>query len=128
MRLTTPVMRIDALRMLALMIAFWAGTGCGQAETKGILNGQSCSLDGSCLSGFCDAGQCAEPSGPFGAVCTPAPRTSDGLRDGKLNVCGAYLCLNGRCRSCVSDTQCKEEYGAPRCRSLAPYPGRRCGA
>lgn len=100
-----------------------ACTSTPSAQTAGI----TCSIDQNCASGFCDDGRCALPKGPFGASCTPAPRTPDGISDGKLHACGAYVCIEGRCRSCTSDTQCREELGAPRCTAIADTPGRRCG-
>jgi hypothetical protein len=90
--------------------------------------GAACQADEDCQSGFCDAGVCRLPEGQYGAVCTPAPRTAEGLRDGKLNACGAYICSEDRCRSCNSDSQCQQEYGAPTCRLHPTRPGKRCGA
>jgi hypothetical protein len=103
---------------------------CAQGRGPAVRAGEDaaiCSADGECRSGFCDKGQCAEPQGTFGATCTPAPRTSEGFRDGKLHTCGAYLCIDGRCRSCSSDSQCQSELGAPRCLSSQGRPGSRCG-
>ena len=88
-----------------------------------------CSTDPECQTGFCDRGQCAVPVPQYlyGQQCTPAPIGPDGLRDGTLHFCGAYLCIDGRCRSCVSDEECKTEMGAPDCTDFAPRPGFRCG-
>jgi hypothetical protein len=88
---------------------------------------QKCTSDGECASGFCDRNVCRAPSGILGRPCEPAPRTKDGLRDAMLNVCGAYLCVEGRCRSCVSDGECRAELGSPRCYESKGDPGRRCG-
>ncbi|MCG5051408.1 MAG: glutaminyl-peptide cyclotransferase [Myxococcales bacterium] len=65
----------------------------------------------------------------FGAPCTLAPRNPNGTTDGKQNTCGAYLCIDGRCRSCVEDGECEIEYGAPTCGHLLDtrWPGNRCG-
>jgi hypothetical protein len=84
-------------------------------------------IDADCGSGFCDLGRCSQPQGVYGAKCIPAPRTPEGIRDGKLNTCGAYLRIDRRCRSCTSSAQCEVELGAPRCSPLSPHPGRRCG-
>lgn len=65
--------------------------------------------------------------GLLGAPCEPAPRTSEGFRDGKLHACGAYLCIESRCRSCQTDAECQAELGAPRCIATLDHPGRRCG-
>ena len=89
--------------------------------------GAACATDAQCASHFCDAGRCALPRGDYGRACTGAPRDADGLRDGKLNVCGAYVCIDARCRSCASDAQCRDEYGAPACVVADGRPGRRCG-
>jgi hypothetical protein len=86
-----------------------------------------CRVDADCASGFCDRGDCQTPSGVYGRACEPAPRMPDGLRDGKRHVCGAYLCVDGRCRSCESDQECLSELGSPRCYRLQGEPGRRCG-
>lgn len=90
--------------------------------------GAACHVDEVCQSGFCDLGVCRIPQGQYGAACTPAPFTEEGLRDGKLNSCGAYVCVEGRCRSCTSDSQCQREYGAPKCQLHPTRPGKRCGA
>ena len=87
----------------------------------------ACASDAQCASGFCDRDRCATPQGDYGRDCDAAPRGGDGLRDGKLNVCGAYVCALDRCRSCVSDGQCRSEYGAPACVASDDRPGARCG-
>lgn len=89
--------------------------------------GATCTADDNCQSGFCDLGTCKEIDGQYGAYCSPAPRTAEGYRDGKLNTCGAYICIDHRCRSCLSDEQCLQEYGASKCQSHALRPGHRCG-
>ena len=89
--------------------------------------GAACHIDDDCQSSFCDLGICRNPEGQYGAVCTPAPLTPEGLRDGKLNSCGAYICSEGRCRSCNADSQCQSEYGAPKCSPHRTRPGNRCG-
>ena len=89
--------------------------------------GAACHVDDDCQSGFCDLGICRLSEGQYGAGCTPAPLTAEGLRDGKLNHCGAYVCEEGRCRSCNSDRQCQSEYGAPTCILHPSRPGKRCG-
>jgi hypothetical protein len=104
--------------------------GCAQARAPALgaaADATACGADRECGSGFCDKGRCAEPEGVYGAACTPAPRTAEGVRDGKLNTCGAYVCIEARCRSCESDAQCQGELGAPRCMSSATRPGSRCG-
>jgi hypothetical protein len=97
------------------------------AGARDLALGARCEEDAQCRSSFCDLGRCVMPEGVYGRPCVPAPRTSDGLRDGKLHVCGAYLCLEGRCRSCTSDDQCRSELGSPRCYRSDTHPGARCG-
>src|SRR4030095_1271286 len=77
--------------------------------------GAACASDGACETGFCDLGACALPQGLLGVPCQEAPRNASGLRDAKLNMCGAYICADGKCRSCTSALQCQSEYGAPHC-------------
>lgn len=83
----------------------------------------SCSRDDDCgASLFCDLGTCRseEPNQLYGMACQAAP--SDGH---KQELCGAYVCQEGRCRSCVSDAQC--EAAEVTCRTLPGRPGKRCG-
>src|SRR4051812_28675321 len=96
-----------ALCLLAcLNAACWSATASRQAAT--------CKTDAECGSEFCDSGRCSQPRGVYGTKCIPAPHTPEGIRDGKLSTCGAYLCIDGRCRSCSSSAQCAAELGAPR--------------
>jgi hypothetical protein len=88
---------------------------------------RGCKADQDCPSGFCDRGVCQAPSGIYGRPCQAAPRGPDGLRDSMLSVCGAYLCVDGRCRSCSSDAECRSEVGSPKCYKLEGEPGMRCG-
>lgn len=86
------------------------------------LTGEACARDADCRSVFCDHGICAEPFGPFhyGFECSPtAPRAP--------SPCGAYLCIDGRCRSCQSDEECRHWKGAPTCGVFQDVPGRSCG-
>jgi hypothetical protein len=105
-----------------LCVGLLAGCAHGSAGASA-----TCKADIDCDVGFCDRGGCAEREGVFGAACTPAPRTAEGVRDGKLHSCGAYLCIDSRCRSCQSDSQCQAELGAPRCLASPGRPGFRCG-
>lgn len=115
-----------------LLSAVLVCTACGHegpqaARDAPRRSGAACSSDAQCGSGFCDAGVCAVPSGVYGSRCLPAPRGEDAVRDGKLNACGAYVCGDGRCRSCESARQCMDEYGAPACAKVEGRPGMRCG-
>jgi len=89
-----------------------------------------CASDQECDTGFCDrTGACGEPDfgSGFGTPCTRPPETALGTPESKLDTCGAYLCLEGRCRSCVDDRECQLELDAPQCRVVSGEPGRRCG-
>ncbi|HVJ63059.1 MAG TPA: hypothetical protein VM555_10155 [Tahibacter sp.] len=108
-----------------LFAAIGAACGADRAATSDL--GAACARDAQCASGFCDLARCASPQGDYGRPCEPAPRVDDGLRDGKLNRCGAYVCSLDRCRSCTSDEQCRSEYGAPACVAADDRPGARCG-
>ena len=112
-----------ATSLVALACAVFGGAA--PAAESGL--GATCASDAQCASGFCDRHRCAAPQGVYGRPCAPAPRGEDGLRDGKLNVCGAYVCALERCRSCSSAEQCEEEYGAPACTVAEGRPGARCG-
>lgn len=60
---------------------------------------RACTKDEQCGDGFCDRGQCA-------AIWTCY--VEYGQRCEEDQKCGAYyLCLDGRCRSCVADSECK---------------------
>jgi hypothetical protein len=69
------------------------------------VNGGSCVDDGYYISRFCDRGFCAEPvkNWSYGSRCDP-----DTKEVGVLGDCGAYICIDGRCRSCQTDAECKD--------------------
>jgi hypothetical protein len=67
---------------------------------------RACGNDGECGDGFCDRGRCA-PIWTWDQLY--------GQRCGafyKGRPCGAYLCLEGRCRSCVSHAECVARDGS----------------
>lgn len=102
----------------------------GAAEANPTGDAGECNADSDCSRGFCDAsGACApiDENNHFGTDCEPEPEPMNNLLDGKFNTCGAYLCIDGRCRSCSSDEQCQEQRGAPMCGQLEGRPGYRCG-
>ena len=119
------MLRVPGKALWTVVVIALNMLGCVYAN--GRVEAVACRADRECHTGFCDRGQCAQPEGAFGAVCTPVPRTADGFRDAKLHVCGAYLCSDSRCRSCESDSQCQAELGATRCLSSPGRPGLRCG-
>jgi hypothetical protein len=90
----------------------------------------SCATDGDCASGFCDRARCAAKFDPrhYGWECDESSLPADNpIRASKLRVCGAYVCREGRCRSCLSNADCS---GGGVCqRSHDPAtPGWFCGA
>jgi hypothetical protein len=124
-------------RWVRLAVAFWAAwLGCGNSPgTRSDGSGRralgaGCVADSDCDSGFCDRTVCAteQIDLAFGKACQPGLRPVDGIRESKLYVCGPYLCVDARCRSCNDDQECMKDLGAPRCQPVQGRPGRRCGA
>lgn len=74
---------------------------------------RTCTKDEQCGDGFCDRGRC-------GTIWTCT--VDYGQRCEEEQKCGThYLCMNGRCSSCVSDSECKSypNNQDPKC---VPYP------
>jgi hypothetical protein len=102
----------------AAVCALLVWMGCAGALTgKRGATGSACRRDTDCPVGFCDRGACVALSGTsnLGAACdsvpparTPAPGQPD-------PVCGGLLCVEGRCRSCRTDTECESYFGAGTC-------------
>ena len=94
-----------------------------------------CDTDGDCWPDFCDRGICAAPGkGNYGRECkpTPPPGPDPPLPPGfvpglpsAVSMCGAYHCLDGRCRSCQSNADC--ESARSTCAHVNGFPGKRCG-
>ena len=101
-----------------------------------------CKTDDECYPDFCDRGICAEVGmngkRPYGRECTPppapvpisqlpplGPNEVRGLPS-SVSPCGGYLCVNGRCRSCASASECASETSV--CQRVPGFPGMRCGA
>jgi len=58
---------------------------------------RACQKDSECGDGFCDRGRCAPLwEGSYGKPCTMSSQ------------CRPYLCLDGRCRSCLHHAECNE--------------------
>jgi hypothetical protein len=84
---------------------------------------KTCMHDLECGDGFCDRGRCAaiwDFGRTYGQECEILPT---------IHQCGGWLCLDGRCRSCVSDEECKSQLGGGTCEPDDPkeFPGRTCG-
>jgi hypothetical protein len=77
---------------------------------------RSCTDDGECGDGFCDRGRCA-------AIWTWT--ATYGQRCETNEWCGTMPCIDGRCRSCVSDAECAWDTGVqdPICTPNAFVPG-----
>jgi hypothetical protein len=77
-----------------------------------------CATDDECGDGFCDRDRCA----PFW-TCS----AWYGVRCEKNRQCGSYPCIDGRCRSCVSDTECEwaRHIQDPKCTPEPWVPGSR---
>jgi hypothetical protein len=116
--------------MLAWLCGGCAGHPVSTSErTTGATTSVSCTADGDCEGdSFCDDGQCAAVGRTYGTECivpeadpaTGKPRPAD-------FTCGAYICSEGRCRSCASDDQCSAVLGAPTCKAVTGNPGQQCG-
>jgi hypothetical protein len=84
---------------------------------------RACRKDRECGKGFCDRGRCAPlwigyPE--YGQTCeASAP----------ADACRGFLCLEGRCRSCVSDAECPKQALGDTCDrfGVPEFPGRNCG-
>lgn len=95
---------------------------------------RACAIDNECGDGFCDRGKCAPIwtwTHIYGQRCDAlhsyhpetCPSTPAGPRCDLMPSCGGYLCLDGRCRSCVSNDECVELLG-PRGECSDPGDGR----
>lgn len=87
--------------------------------------GEGCSQDADCQTAFCDRGLCAQPFLPveYGHACEPPQN-----RHERVRTCGAYICAEGRCRSCQSDAECLYWTGSEACAAFrGPDAGKTCG-
>jgi len=83
---------------------------------------RDCTKDSQCGDGFCDRGHCAP-------VITCGQNL--GFRCEAETHCHDHLCIEGRCRSCVSDEECQRKFANPYrvCEPLSPRrPGRGCSS
>ncbi len=96
------------------------------------LNTAACNDDSECPDGFCDRGECRSEGAmgreTYGRDCDAPPISSSTGRPDLTNyACGAYLCIQNRCRSCATDQECATQLGSPTCGSPTGWPGRSCG-
>jgi hypothetical protein len=85
---------------------------------------RACRFDRECGDGFCDRGQCA-------SMWSGIPQYGQKCRKQEPGgLCGGFICLDGRCRSCGSHDECDEAMGRSDgvcgSRSIG-LPGRNCG-
>lgn len=100
---------------------------------------RACVKDGDCFPGFCDWGFCGNPGTPinYGRECTPPapepdgplpPPPPGGMWGPKAfsdeDTCDGYLCIRGRCRSCLMNSECA---GGMTCGHADGFPGKMCG-
>lgn len=94
-----------------------------------------CADDSECKAGICDSDQVCTPvdnASRLGTVCETPAIDLDEMTRAKLDTCGAYRCINGRCRSCQTDDECRTSSDNPEentitCQEVAGKPGKRCG-
>jgi hypothetical protein len=120
------VMQIVVARIAAVL-----GFGCA-CSSQGLgadEDTRSCLSDDGCAEGeFCDRGRCS-PSGDvaYGVECYGPPLISHlGIPLTIADSCSALLCLDSRCRSCVSGKECYETVGLHSCYPKNAF-GNRCG-
>jgi hypothetical protein len=77
-----------------------------------------CKKDSECGDGFCDRERCAPLWTCFQQYSRPCERDDH---------CPSRLCIDGRCRSCVSDAECKwdKDNQDPKCTPDSSIPGAR---
>jgi len=134
---TRTALELKVLIAGSALCAFLAA-GCSRedaAPTSPASDAESndrCNTDKECLGGFCDRdGSCqvTPASSRYGTACERAPELPSGRINGDFNTCGPYLCIDGRCRSCLTDMECFVELGSPQCGSLPDprFRGTSCG-
>ncbi len=89
--------------------------------------GEPCLADSECDSDFCDRDTCAalESRSGYGQECAPPPIGPLGRPISKYKFC-SYPCIDGRCRSCSSDAECRDLEGREACVQVDGLPGRTC--
>jgi hypothetical protein len=86
---------------------------------KRLAAGNPCTRDADCRSWFCDRNICVDVFKDHwrGHECEPPPKGTRprATSHSPKHKCGRFLCLDGRCRSCTSDVDCKSYYGGGEC-------------
>jgi hypothetical protein len=90
---------------------FGPGKGLSRAWSQHVPE-RDCTDDSECGDGYCNRGRCA-------AIWTCLDRSGQRCIDGRAAPSSRFrsrrcpgLCLDGRCRSCVSDEECIQALGA----------------
>jgi hypothetical protein len=92
--------------------------------------GRACETDSDCLPDqFCDRTVCQFASGQasYGEACGDVIFSQYAVPQTFYDPCSGFLCLDGRCRSCVSARECYESVGHLGCYPSSRPPGLRCG-
>lgn len=105
---------------------------CSPLRRGSSLNGSECRSDADCQSGLCDRGVCTDIGGirneRHGIPCEQERSYAERKKPtGMEPYCHGYLCLDGRCRSCTSNSECEYWYGGGTCEFRLGLPGRACG-
>jgi hypothetical protein len=111
---------------------------CAVLRADLVPHGKGCSADAQCQSGFCDRGTCGRRVSwrNYGTRCVLA-RPGTPVREVPDEAwCEGYLCMDGRCRSCQSDSECTRWQPEPgvapsseplTCTKFLDWPGKQCG-
>ena len=127
---------VGILSLGSWVVLLWAGCCREQngAPCMPVKAGGGCFRDADCESAFCDRGTCAEPGltvWNYGGACEPghAPHPLEDRRfPANGDVCAGYICIDRRCRSCLSDAECQAGSSDYTCLNYAELPGfMRCG-
>lgn len=122
--------------LVGSVMLLWAG--CGGAECPAdapeaslVPAGGACAHDADCRSGFCDRDICVDRFGKwtYGSECDLELSVDGGQGWRPRHTCEMSVCVEGRCRSCVSDAECQSYLGTGKCiysRARALTPRRIC--
>lgn len=119
--------------VFAILTVLGVLCACNHGDGKRPTNDDAggCVVDRDCATGFCNRGECVEPSegSPLGQECTVPRDPYTGEPQYRFSACQAYLCLDGKCRSCQSDSECNARGGDVQvsCRAAEGRPGMACG-
>jgi hypothetical protein len=110
--------------------------GCSGAQTDAetsakdmvyglVRQGEPCIHDVDCRSGFCNRNRCGAVAGLYGDQCDPPTLDAPPIDKLPERLCGPFLCMDGRCRSCRSDAECQSYFGMGKCTPVpsADRPG-----